>query len=64
VRLGRAPNLPRAVERRIVRERKSGATLAAIAERLNRDKVATSQGGVRWYPGTVRVVLRGLAASS
>jgi DNA invertase Pin-like site-specific DNA recombinase len=62
VRLGRPPTLPRAVERRIVRERAAGRTLTEIADRLNRDGVSTAQGGVKWYAATVRHVLRRLAA--
>jgi hypothetical protein len=36
-RLGRPPTLPRAVERRIARERKAGRALTEIADRLNDD---------------------------
>jgi DNA invertase Pin-like site-specific DNA recombinase len=61
-RLGRPLRLPRAVKRRIVREREAGRTLTEIAERLNHDGVATAQGGLRWYPATVRHVLGRLAA--
>jgi hypothetical protein len=50
------------VERRIVQERKAGQTLTQIAEGLDRDGVATAQGGRRWYPATVRHVLRRLGA--
>jgi DNA invertase Pin-like site-specific DNA recombinase len=57
VRLGRPPSLPPAVGRRIVRERSAGRTLAAIADRLNRDGIPTAQGGKQWYPGTVRATL-------
>ena len=28
----------------------------AIADGLNADRVATAQGGLRWYPATVRSV--------
>jgi DNA invertase Pin-like site-specific DNA recombinase len=61
VRLGRPVTLPARVERRIQRERGRGKTLAAIADDLNRDEVPTAQGGVRWYPATVRAVLQRLA---
>jgi DNA invertase Pin-like site-specific DNA recombinase len=57
VRLGRPPTLPPAVARRIVRERGAGRTLAAIADRLNRDAIPTAQGGKQWYAGTVRATL-------
>ena len=62
VRLGRPSTLPRQVERRILRERRAGRTLAEIADRLNAAGVATAQGGRRWYPATVRAVLRRLSA--
>jgi DNA invertase Pin-like site-specific DNA recombinase len=57
VRLGRPPTVPTAVIRRIQRQRKRGDSLRAIAESLNRDKVATAQGGAKWYAATVRGVL-------
>jgi DNA invertase Pin-like site-specific DNA recombinase len=59
VRLGRPRQLADRVRRRIVAERAAGQTLAAIANGLNRDAVPTAQGGRRWYPSTVRAVLRG-----
>jgi DNA invertase Pin-like site-specific DNA recombinase len=58
VRLGRPRQLPAKVVKRIVRERKRGATLAAIADGLNRDQVPTAQGGRQWWPSTVRAVLQ------
>ena len=58
VRLGRPRQLPQRVVNRILREREQGQDLAAIAEGLNRDGVPTAQGGQRWYPSTVRAVLR------
>src|SRR5204862_6735712 len=57
IRLGRPPNVPQSVVRRMQRQRARGETLRAIAESLNRDKVATAQGGKRWYAATVRHVL-------
>jgi DNA invertase Pin-like site-specific DNA recombinase len=57
VRLGRPRQLPARVRARIKRRRKAGATLMAIAEELNRDRVPTAQGGQRWYASTVRAVL-------
>lgn len=57
VQLGRPAVLDRGVVTRIKRERKSGKTLATIAERLNKDGVPTAHGGARWYPATVRAVL-------
>ncbi len=57
VRLGRPPSMaPYALER-IKRERKTGKSLAAIANGLNADRIPTAQGGRRWYPSTVRYTL-------
>ncbi|GAB2449079.1 recombinase family protein [Nocardioides hungaricus] len=60
-RLGRPRTLSRDVTDRVVRERESGATLAAIASGLNDDGVPTARGGARWYPSTVRAVLSSAA---
>ena len=57
-RLGRPRQLAQGIVRRIVRERDKGVTLAAISDGLNSDGVATAQGGAKWYPATVRAVLR------
>jgi DNA invertase Pin-like site-specific DNA recombinase len=38
---------------RIVRARKRGDSYGAIAKRLDRDRVPTPGGGLRWYPSTV-----------
>ncbi len=56
-RLGRPRTLPAEVTARVVSARDEGQTLAAIAEALNRDGVATARGGARWYPSTVKAVL-------
>jgi DNA invertase Pin-like site-specific DNA recombinase len=53
VQLGRKPNLPPDVINRIITERRGGATLQAICDRLHADGIATSQGGV-WHPATIR----------
>lgn len=58
VRLGRPPSLPDAVVERVVTERRQGASLQAIADRLTADGVAGAQGGRRWYPSTVRAALQ------
>ncbi len=57
VRLGRPQTMPKAVVKRIKRERAKGQSLAAIADGLNADGVPTAQGGRRWYPATVRYTL-------
>ncbi len=62
VHLGRPQRLPRDVVERVVEERASGKTLAAIAAGLNDDRVDTAQGGQRWYPSTVLAILRSVAA--
>ena len=54
--LGRPRTLPDRVVERIVRERSAGVTWTSIADGLNGDRVPTAQGGVRWYPATVRTV--------
>lgn len=61
VRLGRRSALPGVTVARIRAERAAGATLKAIADGLNADGVATGQGGRRWYPSSVRAVLRARA---
>ncbi|WP_221181086.1 MULTISPECIES: recombinase family protein [unclassified Rathayibacter] len=43
---------------RIIEERRGGATLAAIAEGLNRDSVPRAGGGAKWYPSSVSKVAR------
>ena len=60
--VGRRTTLSGEVVGRIVAERASGSTLAAIADRLTDDAVPTGQGGARWYPSTVRAVLASQAA--
>ncbi len=58
VKLGRPAQLPAKVAARIKNLRTRGHSLAAIADRLNRDGVATAHGGRQWYPSTVRAVLQ------
>ena len=55
--LGRRTSLPAEVVERIAAERASGRTLAAIANDLNSEDVATGQGGAQWYPATVSKIL-------
>lgn len=57
VRLGRPRLLDQAVVDRIAAQRASGASLRAIADALNEDRVPTAQGGALWYASTVRAVL-------
>ena len=58
VRIGRPRTISLEVVERIKRERDRGKSLIAIAEGLNEDRVPTAQGGVRWYPATVRAILQ------
>jgi DNA invertase Pin-like site-specific DNA recombinase len=57
-RIGRDAAVPAEIVAAMVGQYRSGATLSAIADRLTADGVPTSQGGRRWYPSTVRGVLR------
>lgn len=59
-RLGRPVTLSEDVRGRIATERAEGRTLAAIAEDLTAEGVPTARGGARWYPSTVKAVLRSL----
>lgn len=56
-RRGRPPRIDDRVVARIVRQRNSGWTFAAIAGALNADGIETVHGGARWWPATVRKIL-------
>ena len=56
VTLGRPRLLDPAVRERIVAARAAGRTLRSIADELTADGVPTAQGGVAWYPATVRKI--------
>jgi DNA invertase Pin-like site-specific DNA recombinase len=56
-KLGRPRTLPASTRTRIRRMRGRGMTLAAIADKLNRERVPTAHGGARWHASTVRAVL-------
>ena len=58
IKLGRPRTLSDDIVRRIRAQRRAGATLTEIANRLNADCVPTAQGGKRWHPSTIRAVLR------
>jgi hypothetical protein len=64
VRLGRPPQVPPKVERRIARERKSGKSYAKIAAALNAAGVPTARGAASWSPETVRVVAQRVGAGA
>ena len=57
VKLGRRPELPESVRRRIRVLRSRGHSLSEIARRLNGGGVPTAHGGRRWHPSTVKAVL-------
>jgi DNA invertase Pin-like site-specific DNA recombinase len=61
VRLGRPISLPHKTRDIIARWYTSGAGVTAIAEALNEHGVATARNGLKWYPSTVRGVLRSLS---
>jgi len=58
IRLGRRSTLSATTVERIVRERQTGSTLKAIADKLNVDGVTTGQGGRCWRASSVSAVLR------
>jgi DNA invertase Pin-like site-specific DNA recombinase len=60
VRLGRPVTTPDETRELIVRKRKAGSTLQEIADHLNNQATPTAQGGARWWPSTIRAVLRSL----
>jgi DNA invertase Pin-like site-specific DNA recombinase len=64
VRLGRPSMVPKSVVVRVVAAHSAGATITEIAQRLTDEKVPTVQGGVRWWPSTVRAVLHSQAAEA
>ncbi len=55
---GRKPTLPATVVERIRAARKAGKSLREIAADLNTEGVPTAHGGARWWPSTIRAVLR------
>ncbi len=56
-RPGRPSSTPPAVAVRIHRLRDEGATLQAICDALNADKVPTPRGGTHWRPTSLRSIL-------
>jgi hypothetical protein len=57
-RSGRKSTLETETVARILRERSAGMSFGQIARGLNRDAVATGQGGRQWWPSTVRAILQ------
>ena len=62
--LGRKRQLSAETGKRIKTERAGGASLAKIAAGLNEDGIATSHGGAKWYPSTIKAVLDSVARES
>lgn len=62
--VGRKRQLPPETVERIKATRASGASMAKIAAGLNEDGIATSQGGAKWYPSSVKAVLDSVARES
>ena len=58
VMLGRPRTLPERVRNRIHQMHHSGESLSAIARQLTEEGVPTAHGGRRWYPSTVKSMLR------
>lgn len=56
--LGRPQKISFELRSRMRVELSTGASLAAVARGLNREGVPTAQGGVRWWPSTVRAAVR------
>jgi DNA invertase Pin-like site-specific DNA recombinase len=57
VRLGRPQLITDEVLVRMAEMRQTGMTFRAIADRLSEEGIPTAQGGLRWYPATVRAAL-------
>ena len=49
--------MPAEVAKRVRAEHAAGRTLGQIARGLDADQIPTAQGGRRWWPSSVRVVL-------
>jgi hypothetical protein len=55
---GRPRCVPQHVEELIVQLSDHGLGCRAIASTLNANQIATARGGSRWWPATIRAVLR------
>lgn len=62
--MGRRSTLATTIVQRINNERRQGLTLQQIADGLNRDNIATGQGGRKWHSATVHHVLSRPATTS
>lgn len=59
---GRPAAVASSIVIRIRAEHAAGRSLGQIARELNADQIPTAHGGARWWPSTVRAVLRRSAA--
>jgi DNA invertase Pin-like site-specific DNA recombinase len=57
-RVGREPEIPEPVRRRILREHQAGEPMTAIARRLNAEQIPTARGAAAWSKNTIRRVVR------
>jgi DNA invertase Pin-like site-specific DNA recombinase len=57
VRLGRPSGVPDELVERVRSMRDEGMKLQAIADKLTEEGIPTAQGGRRWWPSTVQVLL-------
>jgi len=55
---GRPPTVPPGLAETIRAAHAAGKSLAQIARDLNASGTPTAHGGVRWWPSTIRAVLR------
>lgn len=55
---GRKPAIPPEIARRIHHERSAGKSLRQIAADLDAGRVPTVHGGARWWPSTIRGILK------
>lgn len=64
VKMGRPKTMDASLVDRIVREKKWGRSLLAIANTLTQEGVPTARGGQRWYASTIKAVLQAAAEES
>jgi hypothetical protein len=62
--VGRPRTMDLSTVQRIVSMRQGGKTIAAIADQLTREGVATARGGKIWSTGTIQAVLKSKTARS
>jgi AraC-like DNA-binding protein len=55
---GRKRSVPPEIAKRIHHERSAGKSLRQIADDLNAERIPTAHGGEKWWPSTIRAVIR------